>query len=452
MTLVRNRFLDSWPVINASVIASLSKALEGPDDAYRVASVSVDIDPLTFARAGADTHVHVGYFGVPGQVEAASLGVAWQTTAPFGEDRHERAWELLRNVGLPEDVLALVGFAFDPEGASGLAWQGFANTMAVVPLMTVEGAAENRRLTVVLPPGRSKGALLSELVSLEAPPVPTAVHAGDTSIESRPHPDVYTASVDEAVDAIRRGVLDKVVLARSVEVRSDMAPRPFDLVATLRDRYPGCYVFGWQQADRAFIGASPELLVQRQGSLVRSHPLAGTTARGEGEEEDTSLAETLMFSAKDRVEHRLVVEDIAGRLEAVTDQLHVDATPSLRRLTHIQHLSSEVSGKLAGAESVLELAGMLHPTPAVGGSPRREALDLIAKAEGFDRGWYSGGIGWTRLNGDGEIAIALRCGLMNGERSYLFAGAGIVADSDPERELAETRLKFRPMLELLTQA
>ena len=176
MTLVRNRFLDSWPVINASVIASLSKALEGPDDAYRVASVSVDIDPLTFARAGADTHVHVGYFGVPGQVEAASLGVAWQTTAPFGEDRHERAWELLRNVGLPEDVLALVGFAFDPEGASGLAWQGVANTMAVGPLMTVGGASENRRLNAVVPPRRSQGAPPAGLVSPEAPPVPPAAH------------------------------------------------------------------------------------------------------------------------------------------------------------------------------------------------------------------------------------------------------------------------------------
>ncbi len=439
-------------MIPASVIASLSELLAGPDEAYRVASIPVDIEPIDLARASSDTHVHVGYFGVPGRFEVASVGIAWQFVAAYGDDRHSEAWEALRELDLPTETLALVGFAFDPVGAAGPAWQGFANTMAVVPLLTLSGSPGARTMTVVLPPGRSRDALLAELVALDAPPAVAVMHAGDTSIESRPHPDAYTASVAEAVESIRGGGLDKVVLARSVEVRSDSAPRPFDLVSTLRSRYPGCYVFGWQQADRAFIGASPELLVQREGSLVRSHPLAGTTARGEGEEEDTSLAETLMFSAKDRVEHRLVVEDIAGRLASVTSDLHVDATPSLRRLTHIQHLSSEVAGTLSTDASVLELAGLLHPTPAVGGSPRDEALELVAKAEGFDRGWYAGGVGWTRLDGDGEIALALRCGLMNGDRSYLFAGAGIVADSDPEKELAETRLKFRPMLELLTQA
>lgn len=439
-------------MIPADVIAELSEALRGPDGGFRVASVSVEVEPIEFARASSDSHVHVSHFGVPGRFEVAAVGAAWQSSAAFGPDRHLRAWESLEGLALPPDVLAMVGFSFDPDGASGPAWQGFANTMTVIPLMAVSGEAWDRRLTVVLPPGRSKEALLAELVALERRDPPAALHAGDTNIESRPHPDSYTASVRDAIEAIHQGVLDKVVLARSIEVRSDIAPRPFDLVATLRDRYPGCYVFGWQQSDRAFIGASPELLVQRDGSFVRSHPLAGTTSRGEGEEEDSSLAETLMFSAKDRVEHQLVVEDIAGRLESVTVDLHVDATPSLRRLTHIQHLSSEVSGTLSNGQSVLELAGLLHPTPAVGGAPRREALEFIGKAEGFDRGWYSGGIGWTRLSGDGEISLALRCGLMDGDRTYLFAGAGIVGDSDAEKELSETRLKFRPMLEMLTQA
>lgn len=452
MTLARNRFLHSSLVIQASTIAELSEALSGPDDTYRVASVPVDVAPVEFARAGSDTHVHVGFFGIPGHFEVASVGVAWQSTSAYGDDRFEHAWRMLRDLNVPDDTLAMVGFAFDGDRAAGPAWQGFANTMVVVPLMAVSGHLDSRRLTVVLPPGRSRDALLAELVSLESPPAPPSLHAGDTSIESRPHPDAYVASVAEAVDAIRRGALDKVVLARTVEVRSDTAPRPFDLVASLRERYPGCYVFGWQQSDRAFIGASPELLVQRDGSLVRSHPLAGTTARGEGEEEDSSLAETLMFSTKDRIEHSLVVDDIARRLEPVTTELSVDANPSLRRLTHIQHLSSEISGRLSRPLAALEVAGLLHPTPAVGGSPRTEALEFIAKTEGFDRGWYSGGIGWTRLDGDGELALGLRCALMNGERSYLFAGNGIVGDSDPEKELIETRLKFRPMLELLTQA
>lgn len=438
-------------MIPAAALSDLSKALAGPDDRYRTASVQLDLEPIEVVRAGSDTHVHVGYFGVPGGFEVASIGVAWQSLAPFGDGRHRDAWQRLTQLELPAEAMAMIGFAFDPVGASDPSWNGFANMMTVIPLMAVSGTDSDRRLTVVLPPGRSTEALLAELASLEPAAAAPVVHAGDTSIESRPHPDAYTQSVADAVDAIRRGEFDKVVLARSIEIRSDIAPRPFDLVAALRRRYPGCYVFGWQQAEHAFVGASPELLVQRSGNRVRSHPLAGTTGRGEGEEEDTSLAETLMFSAKDRAEHRLVVEDIAGRLRLLTDDLSMDATPSLRRLTHIQHLSSEISGTLTDPVSVIELAGLLHPTPAVGGSPRREALEFLTKVEQFDRGWYSGGIGWSRLDGDGEIAIALRCALMNGGCSHLYAGAGIVAESDPERELAETRLKFRPMLELLTQ-
>ena len=438
-------------MIPAAAIAELSRALAGPDDRYRTATVRVAVEPVDFARASSDTHVHVGFFGVPGAFELATVGAAWQSVASHGDDRHATAWTTLQQLELPADVLAMVGFAFDPAGAHGPAWNGFMNTMTVVPLLSVHGHPGSRNLTVVLPPGRSPESLLAELASLEPAVDVPKVHAGDTSLESRPHPEAYAVGVADAVDAIRSGAFEKAVLARSIEIRSDHAPRPFDLVAELRSRYPGCYVFGWQQADHAFIGASPELLIQKDGEHIRSHPLAGTTARGEGEEEDTSLAETLMFSATDRAEHRLVVEDLAGRLAPVTSDLEVDATPSLRRLKHIQHLSSELAGTLAEPKSVLELAGVLHPTPAVGGSPRREALEFIAKSEGFDRGWYSGGIGWTRLSGDGEIALALRCALMNGDRSYLFAGAGIVADSDPEKELAETRLKFRPMLELLTE-
>lgn len=439
-------------MIPAAAIASLSSRLSGSDDEYRVASVPIDLEPIDLVRSASDTHVHVACFGVPGQYEIASVGSAWQSVAGHGDSRHRDAWLEFKALGLPPQARAMVGFSFSPAGTHDSGWSGFSNTMTVLPLISVGGPPDGRHLTVVLAPGRSKDAVLAEIAGWERPAPVQPVHAGDTTIESRPHPDVYTASVAAAVDEIRAGSFDKVVLARSVEVRTDWAPRPFDLVHELRRRYPGCYVFGWQQADRAFVGASPELLVQRRGDLVRSHPLAGTTARGEGEEEDTSLAETLMVSLKDRAEHRLVVDDIASRLATVARDLHVDATPSLRRLTHIQHLSSEVSGTLSHDMSVLELAGLLHPTPAIGGSPRVEALDFLAKQESFDRGWYGGGIGWLEPDGDGEIALALRCGLVNGERTTLFAGAGIVADSDPEQELAETRLKFRPMLELLTQA
>ncbi len=159
-----------------------------------------------------------------------------------------------------------------------------------------------------------------------------------------------------------------------------------------------------------------------------------------------------MASDKDRFEHSTVVADIVGRLTPVVESMDVPSIPSLLKLSNVQHLASNITARLSESPTVVELAGMLHPTPAVGGTPRAEALAFINKAERVDRGWFSGGIGWAGPDGDGEIALALRCALMRGTTARLYAGAGIVAGSDPEVELEETRLKFRPLLNLLTEA
>ena len=180
-----------------------------------------------------------------------------------------------------------------------------------------------------------------------------------------------------------------------------------------------------------------------------SNPLAGSAPRGAGEVEDRLLGEALLASHKDRLEHALVVEDIAARLEPFASHIEVPAEPTLRRMAAVQHLSSEIHCRLEGEHSAFRLIEELHPTPAVGGTPRAEALTFIDKTEGIDRGWYSGGIGWVDAAGDAEIALALRCALARGQEARLYAGAGVVAESDPDEELVETRLKLRPMLELL---
>jgi isochorismate synthase len=199
-----------------------------------------------------------------------------------------------------------------------------------------------------------------------------------------------------------------------------------------------------------FVGASPELLVGRSGAAVTANPLAGSAPRGEGEDEDRFIGQQLMTSGKDRIEHDLVVEDIAARLREYVSELEVPDAPSLARMATVQHLSTHIGGMLRGDTHVLELTGVLHPTPAVGGTPRDDALAFIAKVESAERGWYTGAIGWIDSGGDGEVALALRCGVLRGPVAHLFAGAGIVADSDPERELVETRLKFKPLLDLLS--
>jgi isochorismate synthase len=272
---------------------------------------------------------------------------------------------------------------------------------------------------------------------------------GDHSIESHPHVTDWASSVATAIDSIHAGRLEKVVLARSVIVNSSEPVAILRVFRQLAQRYPQCYNFAWKSGDAVFMGASPELLADVRGSSVRSNPLAGSIRRGEGDDEDRTLGESLMSSAKDREEHRLVVDDVVERLGSLTTNLDVPEGPVLKKMASVQHLSTEISGTLLSGTGVLDVVAALHPTPAVGGVALTEALEFIRQTEQIDRGWYTGGVGWLNGAGDGSIAIGLRCGLVREGRTQLFAGAGIVADSKPDAELRETRLKLRPLLDVL---
>ena len=440
-------------LFSPTALEDLARQLSGDTGRLRTASVPVDADPLELVRSGAALFSTAGYFGRPGESELGGLGVAWRTGASYGDDRCESlATSLEWMEELDPALQALVGFSFDPDGPHRPEWDGFASTAAVVPIAAVVSDADSRRLVIALPPGREASGLFATLGDLRPQPAPTSIQAADHAIESRPSPAEWVGTVEESIDAINRGTMDKVVLARSVIVRADVAAAPFDLVLRLRSAYPGCFAFGWQEADSTFVGATPELLVERRGDLVRSQPLAGSAPRGEGEDEDRAIGETLMASKKDRYEHAVVVDDIITRLSPITGQLRAPTTPALLKMANVQHLATEIEGVLASPRSVVEVAGALHPTPAVAGVPLTEALAFIGKSEGIDRGWYSGGVGWVDVYGNGQIAVALRCALIRGDTAHLYAGAGIVAGSHPERELEETRLKFRPLLNLLTEA
>jgi isochorismate synthase len=328
---------------------------------------------------------------------------------------------------------------------------------AVVPQASLIPSGGGHLLAIVAPAGVDADQVVAPFRSFTEAPPPSYPDLGGHTLESVPSVAEWRTAVAEAVEAIgqaspsaeRDDDLRKVVLSRSVIVRSDSAPNGFDLVHHLETTYPRCFGFGWQTGAATFVGASPELLVRSVGGAVTSNPLAGSAPRGEGEEEDRALAEGLMRSPKDRIEHRLVVDDVVGRLAPYVVEVAVPDGPSLKRMASVQHLSTPVSGILTAPTHVLELVDSLHPTPAVGGTPRARAVSFIDKVEGFDRGWYAGGVGWVDGSGEGEFAIALRCGLIEGTEAHIYAGAGIVADSDPEAELLETRLKLRPLLELL---
>ncbi|NIS34928.1 MAG: isochorismate synthase, partial [Actinobacteria bacterium] len=192
-------------------------------------------------------------------------------------------------------------------------------------------------------------------------------------------------------------------------------------------------VFGWQQGSSTFVGASPELLVTREADRFQLRPLAGSAPRGATADEDRRLGDGLLASEKDRLEHAIVVDDAIVRLEPLTSGITRPAQPVLQRFATVQHLATPITGSTEAR--ILELVGAVHPTAAVGGAPRTEALGFIEKQEGIDRGWYAGGIGWLEPDGDGDLAVALRCALVRGDHATVYAGNGIVAGSDPDREL-----------------
>jgi len=255
----------------------------------------------------------------------------------------------------------------------------------------------------------------------------------------------YRAAVAEAVRRMRAGELDKVVLAHDLLA---VAERPLDaryLLAGLAGRYPGC----WSYAVDGLVGATPELLMRRREGAVWSRVLAGTIWPGPTAECD--LGDTLLGSAKDRHEHRLAVQSLVESLRPLCASLTAPDEPVPLVLPNVTHLSSDVVGTLPVKEpaSLLELVAAVHPTAAVGGTPREVAVPMIAALEGMDRGRYTGPVGWVDASGDGELGIALRCAQLDGPVARLFAGCGIVADSDPDTEVREAAAKLLAVREVM---
>ncbi len=258
----------------------------------------------------------------------------------------------------------------------------------------------------------------------------------------------WTQAVSQTAADIRAGHYDKAVLARSVRVTGGGVSLA-EVIGRLVTLFPEAHVFAMRQGSQWFVGATPERLVSVSGGGVNMDGLAGSTARGRTEEEDERLAQELRASEKNRAEHRAVVDWIVETIEGVVTDVTYPDHPQIRRLANVQHLYTPIRGRLAKSASVFDLLARLHPTPAVAGVPRARALEVIARRETFYRGWYAGPIGWATPNGDGEFAVALRSGLLSASESVLFAGAGIMGDSHPDSEWAETIWKFEPMLQAL---
>jgi isochorismate synthase len=417
------------------------------------------------------------------RLSIAGLGAAYKLPTRSGHHFGEAAstWRALRSSALidaPADrwgvgPLLLGGFSFDPEAVHTALWDGFPDAGLTLPTVILAQTGEEQWLTISIvtqaaenPDCRLDAALRLREVALRAASRPTAEYVnGRGSFTPR---DVMPAAewqrlVGEAAGEVRHGEITKVVLARQVLIsRPERSFDPGNTLARLRKTFPEAFLFAVARPAAevggtagVFLGASPERLVRLHDGLLATSCLAGSIGRGEDAEADAALGARLLSSAKDLTEHAVVSEMLAESLAPVCESLEVAPRPGLLKLSNLQHLYTPIHGRLAlradgTRPCILDLLAGLHPTPAVGGYPRPDALALIRRREQLDRGWYAGPLGWLDQHGEGEFAVAIRSALLRGGEASLFAGCGIVGDSDPESEYRESCLKLKAMLGALT--
>jgi len=372
-------------------------------------------------------------------------------------DVSERARELLgslnpgRNGDPGGGPLMVGGFGFSDRACEAHEWREFPPAWIFLPkLLWVRRGA---RCTLTVAWAKDERDSVDRMLA-RALAAPHCCHRSANPpplLELRPSTTTPLERIDwrERVERVRSqihcGALKKVVLSRRLAIESTTPIDPARFMDSARITRPSCVNFFVSPAATSFVGSTPEQLVKLDGETVTSGALAGSVPRGDNAEEDRALGDSLLSSAKNLEEHQYVVNALASALEPVASPLNVPARPHLMLLPEAHHLFTRVEGRLREHRSVIELAGLLHPTPAVCGVPREAARAIIEREEP-ERGWYTGAIGWIDSRGQGEFAVALRAGVIDGNRMYLFGGAGIVAGSDSEAEFAETENKLTALL------
>jgi len=462
-------------VLTDAVLAGLRGCLERAAARERTTTVSVTVrlgeavDPCATVFASRLASDRWFCWEQPDREFAlAALGVAQEATSR-GRDRfrdvarHCLARETIAEepVGLPAGAGAVWvgGFAFDPDGGGSSPWSSLAPASLALPELSLCRSGDEAFLTVnaVVRPGDEPAPierkLAARLAGLRKGPLPL-LDPHPTSrveIESVRPPGEFERTIAAATERIEAGEISKVVLAREVLVAGAGAHDPAALFGAIREQFSSCFCFCCGTPEAAFVGASPELLLRRSGASVSTVALAGSTRRSSDPAVDDHLGEQLLRSDKDRREHEIVAARIAGALRPHSVWVEAGSEPEIVKVANIQHLATPVVAQLAEPRSAVELAGMLHPTPAVGGEPWPAARAAIAGLEKMDRGWYAGPVGWMDATEDGEFCVALRSALLRDREARLYAGVGVVAGSDPAAELAETEIKLDALLPLLAE-
>ncbi|UII55315.1 isochorismate synthase [Cytobacillus spongiae] len=426
------------------------------------------MDPLSFYAAGKENFFGERFFWKDPSDETTiiGIGICKQIQSDQASDRFfhvEEEWARLNKDSLVDNSFQLNGtgptmfggFSFDPLKERTELWSKFSHTLFHVPKYMLTHVNGQSYLTTNVICTKHDDASLFEKIEAERRtlltnvelPINQEVPMIKEAVEIEP--SEWKDTVSSIVKGLKTGPIKKVVLARELRLQFN---HEFDIESVLQKLYEEqrqSYIFAFESNGDCFLGASPERLVKKNGDEVFSTCLAGSTPRGKNKEDDELLGEQLLSDQKNLVEHQYVVDMIKTAMKDECIEVHLPDQPQLMKMRDIQHLYTPVTGKTQNDTSLLRLVKRLHPTPALGGLPRMEALEKIREVEQLDRGYYAAPLGWIDYQGNGEYAVAIRSALIQKTEASLFAGCGVVEDSNAESEYLETKIKFRPMLSAL---
>lgn len=422
-----------------------------PDDSPRLRSVTREIDAIDDVLELADARDPI-VWSRRGDILVGTGGAAASFRGSSTPGEVAKWWQRIADTSEVDDPLGLPGTGLVAFGALPFDSRSGAEAVLTVPQLIVGRRGGRTWLTRITSAAIADGERDSERPQSRPQPQPYGPHWSATLGPGALTPDGYQDAVRAGLDAISSGDVAKVVLARDLAGTVPAGADLRRLVRALASSYPDT----WTYAIDGLIGASPETLVTVSAGTVTARVLAGTAARGADSDADTAASVALATSTKDLDEHQFAVQSVLRALRPHTSALVSEEQPFMLKLPNVWHLATDVEGTLAGHASALDLVSALHPTAAVAGTPTSAAIEIIARLEPFDRGRYAGPVGWIDADGDGEWAIALRCAQFHLGAPSLstipltaYAGAGIVAGSDPEAEMLETRVKFRPIIDAL---
>jgi menaquinone-specific isochorismate synthase len=424
-----------------------------------------NLDPLKLFQAGKKFFEGNRYFWTDPENKLffVGLGTAFETEIFQSDSRFfqiEEQWKRLLEERLTGQVepygtgpVIFGGFSFDPKNEKTDLWFHFPHAKFVLPMFLYTITEQGNWLTtnVVVQPEDNEIRLIERIEQLESDILHEVSRQSITpqTVKFETHevsPDQWMNAIKKIKRAIINEEVEKVVLAREMKIKFENDIDPVHVLYRLLQQQPSSYIFAFESGDQCFLGASPERLVKKEADDLYTACVAGSIRRGNNFEEDQKLGQILLSDKKNLIEHEVVVHMIKESMTELCEKLETPKQPQLYKVRDIQHLYTPVKGKVKKGVSIFKVLEKLHPTPALGGFPKVKAMEMIRETEILDRGWYASPIGWVDANGNGEFAVAIRSGLLTGNRGSIFAGCGIVADSDPMSEYRETEIKFKPML------